>query len=204
MGVALTVTLDTAQFEERMNGSAREIVLALRRSVDRSARAARKEAIKTLAQDIGRPVADFRDAVPPVKASTQSNLSASWTIKKKALSILKTGSFTPVLSWNRGSFTGSTFRVTGGGSAALNIPKAFIMRAPNGAQLLMVRTGAGRKSIKPVYAELPTTGMSQDDAAAREVWQKVAERELAANVGREVQAALDGASLSPESGSAGE
>ncbi len=191
-GVELNVRLDVDQFVERMEGSAREVVNGLRRAVDRTARAARKDAIKTMAADIGRPMGDFRDAVPPVKASTQSNISASWTIKKKKLGILPTGAFVPGMSWNRGAFTGSSFRATGGGSSSLNIPKAFVMKA-NGGQVLMVRTGPGKRDFKAVYAEMPVTAMRQGDAAPRRVWTMTANRELSANVSREVQAALDGA-----------
>ena len=76
----------------------------------------------------------------------------------------------------------------------MNIPKSFTMKAPNGATLLMVRHG---KDIKAVYAESPKTGMGQDDGAPRRQWEKTAERELAANVATEMQAALNGVALSP-------
>jgi hypothetical protein len=190
-GVDLKVTMDTREFVERMDLSAREIINAMRRSVDKSARAARRDAIKTMARDIGVPVSKFRDAVPLVKASTQASISASWTVKKKAISILNVGTFAPVLSWNRGSFDGSTFRLTGGGSSHLAIGKAFIVQA-NGGRVLMVRTGKEKNAFKPVYAETPSTGMAQDDGAPRKEWKRVADRELSATLGAEVQRALDG------------
>lgn len=191
MSAELHVQLDVKQFVDRLEFSAREAVNAMRRTVDKTARAARKEAVKTLAADIGVAPAKFRDAVPPVKATTQSNLSASWTIKKRAIGILNVGTFAPVLSDLRGSFSGSTFRISGGGSSSLNIGKAFVIEA-NGGRALMVRTGPGRGEFKPVYAESPKTGMAQDGAAPRKTWQKTADRTLAPMMEAEIQKALDG------------
>jgi hypothetical protein len=192
--VSITTTMDTRQLVEQLETASRQTVNALRRAVDRSARAARKDAIKTMAEDIGVPKSQFAKSVPPVKGSTQGNISASWTVSKARISALKVGQFTPQLSELRGSFTGSTFRLTGGGSSSLNVPKSFVLRASNGAQLLMIRHG---KDIKAVYAESPKTGLGQDDGAPRKTWEKTAERELAANVAKEMQAALDGLTLSP-------
>ncbi len=192
--IDVKVSLDAKQFVEQLEQAARQTMNALRRSVDRSARAARKSAIVSLASDIRVPKSQFAKAVPPVKGSTQGNLSASWTVSKARISALKVGAFTPVMSELRGSYAGSTFRLTGGGSSSLNVPKSFVMKAPNGATLLMVRHG---KDIKSVYAESPKTGMGQSDGAPRRQWEKTAERELAANVAKEMQAALDGAALSP-------
>jgi len=67
------------------------------------------------------------------------------------------------------------------------------MRAANGAELLMVRKGG---KIHPIYAASPKTLMGEGNAVAHETWVKVAERELQANVAKEMQAALDGVSLS--------
>ena len=191
--VSISTQLDTRQLVEQLEQASRQTVNALRRAVDRSARAARKDAIKTMAADIGVPKSQFAKSVPPVKGSTQGDISAKWTVSKARISALKVGQFTPQLSELRGSFSGSTFRLTGGGSSSLNIPKSFTMKAPNGATLLMVRNG---KDIKAVYAESPKTGMGQDDGAPRKTWERVAEQELQANVATEMQKALDGVSLS--------
>jgi hypothetical protein len=191
MAVEIAVKLDVRAFVDRLNLSARETVNALRRSVDRTARAARKEAVRTMAADIGVSQSKFKDAVPLVRASTQANISATWQIRKKAISILNVGTFTPVLSANRGSFNGSTFRLSGGGSSRLEIGKAFILES-NGGRVLMVRTGSGKKDFKPVYAESPKTGMAQDDAAPRKAWTKTADATLGATLGAELQRALDG------------
>jgi hypothetical protein len=193
MGVEITTTMDTRQLVEQLEKASRGMVNSLRRAVDRSARAARKDTVKTMAEDIGVPRAQFAKSVPPVKGSTQGNLSATWTVSKARISALKVGAFTPQLSELRGSFSGSTFRLTGGGSSSLNVPKSFVLRASNGAQLLMIRHG---KDIKPIYTESPKTGLGQSDGAPRKTWERVAERELQANVAKEMQAALDGVSLS--------
>jgi len=189
----IQVKLDTKEFEQRLEFASRESINAMRRAVDRAARSARKDAIREMARDIGAPASKFRSAVPLVKASTASNISATWTISKKRLSLLELSGtrFAPVLSTLRGKASGSTFRTTGGGSASLSLPKAFVMTAPNGARLLMVRNGS---KIKAIYGAMPNTTMSQDDGAPRVLWTKVAERELAKNLGAEMQRALDGAS----------
>ncbi len=192
MGGDIQVRLDTSQFEQRLEFASREGINAMRRAVDKAARSARRETIKTMAADIGRPASAFMKSTPLVKASTQGNLSASWTVTKAKLGILDTGKFTPILSALRGSFSGSTFRLSGGGSASLNLPKAFILYG-NGGRALMVRTGKGRAAIKAVYAEHPATGLGTEGDAPRVTWQKVAERELNANIGVELQRAFDGA-----------
>jgi hypothetical protein len=191
MAVEIAVKLDVAQFVERMNLSAKEAVNAMRRSVDKTARAARRDAVKTMAKDIGVPASKFRDAVPLVKASTQNNISASWTIKKKAMNALNVGTFTPVMSALRGSFSGSTFKLSGGGSSSLNIGKSFIIHA-NGGTALMIRTGKGKNAFRPVWIEMPSTGMAQDDAAPRKAWTATADNMLTATLGAEIQRALDG------------
>jgi hypothetical protein len=193
--VSITTTMDTRQFVEQLETASRQVVNALRRSVDRTARAARKEAVARMPPDIGTPKRDFARGIGPVKASTQSNISASWTTTQSRTPALKVAEFTPVLSALRGSADVSTYRLTGGPSSHLNLPKAFVMRASNGAELLMVRKGG---KIHPIYAASPKTLMGEDNAVAHTTWEKVAERELQANVATEMQKALDGASLSIE------
>jgi hypothetical protein len=194
-GVEIQTSLDTRQFVAQLETAARQTVNALRRSVDRTARAARKEAIAKMSPDIGTPKRDFARGIGPVKASTQSNISASWTTTQSRTPALKVAEFTPVLSALRGSADVSTYRLTGGPSSHLNLPKAFIMRASNGAELLMVRKGG---KIHPIYAASPKTLMGEDNAAPHKAWEKVAERELQANLNTEMQKALDGVALSVE------
>ncbi len=201
MSAEIRVELDVREFVQRMELSAREVINAMRRTVDKTARAARKDAIKVMAADIGVPVAKFRDAVPPVKATRQGNLTATWTISKKAIGILNTGTFAPVLDARRGSFSGSTFKLTGGGSSSLSIGKVFILEA-NGGRALMVRTGPGKSAFKPIYTEMPSTSMSQSDGAPRKDWQRVADATLGPMMSAEIQKALDG-QTGPAPGSIG-
>ncbi|MCW2284900.1 hypothetical protein M2323_002746 [Rhodoblastus acidophilus] len=191
MAVEISVTLDAKEFIERMELAARETVNGLRRAVDKTARQARKQAIAKMAIDIGVAPSKFRDATPLVKPSTQGNISASWTVNKAKIGALNIGTFSPGPSWNRGSFAGSTYRLTGGGSASLAIGKAFILEA-NGGRALMIRTGSGRKAVKAIYGETPATAMGQDGAAPRRSWKFAAEMMLRPQVEIELQRALDG------------
>ncbi len=188
--MSISVRFDTKAFDDRLDLSSREVRNACRRAVDKAARTARRETIETMARDINTSKAAFRRAVPPVKASTQTSLSASWTISKARVLIAQTvGASLPV----RGAsgLTASTFALTGGGSASLNIPKAFTIRA-GGNTLVMIRTGKGRAAIRAVYAESPATGMTQAGGAPRKKWEQIAARELNALLPAEVQRALDG------------
>ncbi len=65
--IGLKVEFDTRQFEDVLNLASRETRNALRRSVDRAARAARRETIPIMAADIGVPKSVFAKATPPVK-----------------------------------------------------------------------------------------------------------------------------------------
>lgn len=192
--VGLKVEFDTRQFENALDLASRETRNALRRSVDRAARTARRETIPIMAADIGVPKSVFAKATPPVKASTQSNLSATWAVSKARISALKIGKLQPGPSKLRGSFLGSTFRLTGGGSSSLSIPKAFVMNVKGGPQL-MVREGKGRSAIKGVYAEMPRTGMEQTHGAPRLKWENVAARELAKEVAANLGVTLGGGTV---------
>ena len=57
-----------------------------------------------MSADIGVPLSRAKAAVPLVKASSQNNISATWTIGKNAIGLLGAGTFTPLMSNNRGSF----------------------------------------------------------------------------------------------------
>ena len=87
---------------------------------------------------------------------------------------------------------GSTFSVTGGGSAHLSLPKAFGINV-NGGRAVFIRTGSGRSAIRAIYAESPNTGMAQADGAPRKAWEAAAEIAVPLLIVAAVQAALDGA-----------
>lgn len=201
--IDIQVKWDAKQFTDQLEGAATKMLSSLASAINKSARTARREDIKIIAQDIGRPASEFRDATPVIRRASPGNLTATWTVKKKKVGVLGTGTFTPVMSALRGSFSGSTFRLSGGGSSALNIPKAFIM--PNkgsggkgGRGLLFIRTGKSRNAVHAVMAEMPRTAMSQPDAVPRKVWERVANEELAKNVSEAVGRVINGLTSNDE------
>jgi hypothetical protein len=85
----LTVSFDASKLEAWARElSDKGFKNAIRRAVDQSARAARKVAIDVIGKDIGVAKARFKAAVPKVKATTASNLSATWAITKARIDIL--------------------------------------------------------------------------------------------------------------------
>jgi hypothetical protein len=180
----LNVKLDTSKLEEWASElSTRGMRNAIRRAVDQSATAARKVALKTIAADIGVATAKVTDAVGKVRRTMQTNLSASFTTSKQRINILSTTG----ASISRGTgLTASTFRLTGGGSAGLNVKEAFVVEA-NGGRFVAIRRGKERLPIKGVFAESPNTAMGQDGAAAQTAWRKAADAELATRLPREIQ-----------------
>lgn len=182
----LKVTIDGSKLEKWATElSARGMRNAIRRAVDKSATAARKIALDTIAKDIGVPKARIKDAVSKVKRTTLTNLSASFTASKMRINMLATGATVS----RQGGMTGSTYRLTGGGSASLNIRDAFLVSA-NGGTFIAIRRSKSRLPIKGVFAETPSTALGQDGAAARKVWAKAADSELKTRLPQEIQKQL--------------
>lgn len=182
----LSVTVDATSLEKwAQELSVRGMRNAIRRAVDKSATAARKIAVEIIARDIGVPKARIKDAVSKVKRTTLTNLSASFTASKMRINMLATGA-----SVGRpGGMSGSTYRLTGGGSASLNVPNAFLMSA-NGGTFIAIRRSKSRLPVKGVFAETPSTALGQDGAAARKAWDKAANSELATRLPQEIQKQL--------------
>jgi len=180
----LTVKLDSKAMQAWAEElSQRGMRNAIRRAVDQSATAARRVALDTVAKDIGVTKGRIKDAVGKVKRTTQTNLSASFTTGKAKINILATSGATI----SRGSgLAASTFRLTGGSSANLNVKDAFIVQA-NGGRFVAIRRGKDRLPIKGVFAESPNTAMGQDGAAAQTAWRRAADAELATRLPREIQ-----------------
>ncbi|WP_271565726.1 hypothetical protein [Bradyrhizobium sp. CCBAU 11386] len=88
-----------------------------------------------------------------------------------------------------GGMTGSTYRLTGGGSASLNVRDAFLVSA-NGGTFIAIRRSKSRLPIKGVFAETPSTALGQDGAAARKAWDRAANSELATRLPQEIQKQL--------------
>ncbi|MGY4325703.1 hypothetical protein ACVWWG_000117 [Bradyrhizobium sp. LB7.2] len=183
---ALKVTLDASRLEAWSRElSTRGIRNAIRRAIDKSATAARKTALDTIAKDIGVPNARIKEGVTKVKRTTQTSLSASFTANKMRINMLATGA-----SVGRpGGMTGSTYRLTGGGSASLKVRDAFLVSA-NGGTFIAIRRSKSRLPMKGVFAETPSTALGQDGAAARKAWDKAANSELATRLPQEIQKQL--------------
>jgi hypothetical protein len=189
----LNVTFDASKLEAWASElSTRGFRNAIRRALDQSARAARKLTIPIIAADIGVSKAKIAAAVPKVVASKAGDLSARWTISKLRIGILNTAGATVS---RQGGLTASTHKLTGGGSASLNVAKAFIIKA-NGGSFVAFRKSKERLPIKAIYAESPATAMGQDGAAAQVAWQNEANKQLATRLPVEVQKQLVAEGLS--------
>ena len=182
----LTVSIDASKLTTWANElSARGMRNAIRRAVDKSATAARRVALDVIAQDIGVPKARIKDAVSKVKRTTQTSLQASFTASKMRISMLATGATVT----RPGGLTGSTYRLTGGGSASLNVKQAFIVNA-NGGRFVAIRRSKSRLPIKGIFAETPSTALGQPGAAAQVAWEKEANKQLAERLPAEIQRQL--------------
>ncbi|MET4603276.1 hypothetical protein ABIB90_002754 [Bradyrhizobium sp. JR4.1] len=182
----LNVNLDTSKMEAWAEVlSARGFRNAIRRAVDKSASAARKVALDIIAKDAGVSVARIKPGVTKLRRTTQTDLSASFTANKLRVGILNTKG----ANVGAGGLRASTFRLTGGGSASLQIKNAFLVHA-NGGTFVAFRRGKDRLPIKGIYAEMPSTAMGQDNAAARVAWQKEANAQLAQRLPQEIQKQL--------------
>jgi hypothetical protein len=182
------VKLDTSKLSQWASElSERGFRNALRRAIDQSARAARKVAIKAIAADIGVSASSIKAAVPKVQATRAGSLSATWTISKLRIGIMNTAGATISRS---GGLRASTHRVTGGGSAHLDISKAFLVTTAAGGKFVAFRKGKSRLPLKGVYAEMPSTAMGQNGSAPQKVWKDAANKELATRLPVEIQKAL--------------
>jgi hypothetical protein len=160
---------------------------AIRRAVDQSARYARKVTIKVIAADIGVSASKIKAAVPKIQTTTAGNLSARWTVKSMRISIADVSG----AKISRGTgLQASTERLTGGGSASLDVSKAFLVQMANGARFVAYRKGKERLPLKGVYAETPATALGQEGAAANKAWKQEADKQLAARLPVEIQKAL--------------
>lgn len=189
----VNVKLDTtklASWAEEL--SARGMRNAIRRAVDQSARAARKITIPIIAADIGVSPGKIKAATPKVIATKAGDLAARWTVTKMRLGILSVSGATVT---RMGGLNASTHRLGGGGSASLQIKKAFLVHA-NGGTFVAFRKGKERLPLKGVYSEHPATALGQQGSPAQVAWQKAANSELATRLPVEVQKQLVAEGLS--------
>lgn len=194
---SLSVKIDASSFIKWATElSSYKFKLAAKNALNRASRLARTSAIEVIALDEGISQARAKQSISKLNAASPSRLVTTWSALKQRIGILSTAG----AKFSKGvGLTASTFRVTGGGSASLNISKAFVIVA-NGGKVLLIRKGKGRKAIKGVYAETPKTAMAQDGGAARRIWQKTASTRLPQELTSGLQAVLNGASPPSDSG----
>ena len=199
--MGLSIKLDAHELIARMDFAERQLHDALRSAVTKAARTSRREALNTFAQDANIPGPRARRGQPLVR--NYGDLSATWSPSKSAANMASTGG---VAATRRGGLTGSTFALTGGNSASLHAPHAFILRA-NGGRFVLNRVGFGpgthrRNGVRKMYAENANAGLFQSDGAPRLKWQKVADEITPTAITDAVQTVLDG--YAPGSDSGGE
>ena len=209
-GASISIKMDTAAFEAHFNRSARETVNAIRSSVDRAARVARKQAIDEIPRDMNVSKSKVAGAFGPLKRTTQSNLSASWKINRSKVNLASTLGAVARTKAQGGGVIAATHVLTGGGSTAINAPRGVLIAGGKGGGRFAVdfaevpTRGLSKldrlKMAHWLSAALTTTTMSQDDARPRVDWERTADRELSANLGAKIQQALDGASVALDAG----
>ena len=169
----------------------------VRSAIDKSARAARREAIKTMAADSLVPRARFARAVPLVRTTRPGSLIATWTVGKSKNSIRGPGGREITRIPRNTTVAASSYVLSGGGSSHMQLARAFVINA-NGGRVVMTRYGSGKRAIKPIYAESPHTGM-KGDRKPKVIWQQVAENAVRRNLSADVQAALNLNAVAPSS-----
>jgi hypothetical protein len=177
---------------------ARETPEALSGAVNTAARAARKYTVPVIKQDANLTESITKE-IGRVQSASPGNLTARIAFKAGRHNILRTGGavFSPKLSWNRGSLSASTHKLSGGGSASLSIPKAFVMRgAGHGKFMVMVRTGKARNATKALYAASAKAVMHNEAQAPARKFIEVAQRELDREVSSALQTVFDGGHMS--------
>ena len=177
--------------------SAYKLKLALKNAVNRSGRAARKQFGVDTAADIGVSAARARKGISAFRAASPGNLKASFDANPLRIGIKSVAGASITKS---GGLVASTHRNSGGGSASLSIPRAFLLRS-NGGQVVMIRKGPGRKNLKALFAETPKTALAQENAAPRRGWEKSVNSTLRKEIETGLAAVLNGASPPSDSGS---
>ncbi len=177
---------------------ARETPEALSGSVNTATRAARKFTVPVVKQDasLSEPLSKEIGRVQP---ASPGNLTARVAFKPGRHSILRTSgaNFSPGMSWNRGSLSASTHKLSGGGSGGLSIPKASVMRGSgHGKYMLMVRTGKARTAIKAIYAASAKATMHNEAQKPAQTFIQTAQRELDHEVSSVLQTVFDGGHVS--------
>ena len=191
----LDVRIDSSELSEWASElSQRGFRNAIQRAIDQSARAARKVTLDVIAKDIGVSKVKIKAATPKIVTTKAGDLSARWTVSKMRIGILDTAG----ASVSRmGGLKAATHRLSGGGSAHLDVTKAFLVTTANGGRFVAYRRGSSRLPIKGIYAEHPATALGQANSAAQTTWTKEASSQVGARLPVEIQKALITEGLSP-------
>ena len=195
----VNVKIDTTALLRWANElSTAKIKGAIKSGLNRAGRRARTEFIANTAADANVPSARIRKGISPFRSASPSRLVAAFDAKPVKIGILSTAGAT--ISKGSGLHA-ATHVVTGGGSASLDVQRAFVITTANGGRVVMIRRGSGRKNIKAIYAEQPATALNQGRSAPRIKWLKTAADETAREITAGLQAVMNGGSPASDAGS---
>ena len=199
--VNLSITINAKELIDRLEFAEKQINGAIRNGLMRGARTARREALETSAADIGVSATRARAGQPTVR-NPAGALVAVWNPSKRPANIGSTGA-----TWSKAAgVSASTYRLTGGPSAALAAPHAFTMRGRYGGSFVLNRikhgfgTGHDRSALAKIFAESVGTGMGEANGAPRARWTASAERVVPVEIGASLQHVLDGYAAGGDSG----
>jgi hypothetical protein len=173
---------------------ARETPQALSGAVNTATKAARKATAPVVKQDANLTESITKE-IGRTQLASPSNLTARVAFKPGRHSILRTSgaTFSPGMSWNRGSLAASTHRLSGGGSASLSAPKAFILRGAGHSKFMIAyRTGKARKAFKVIYAASAKATMHNEAQKPAQTFIQTAQRELDHEVSSALETAFAG------------
>ena len=168
-----------------------------RNAINRVARSARKEFIREDAADTGVSTARVRKGIEALVPASPATLTAKFTATKLRIGIMATAGAT--LSRGAGLHA-STFKYTGGGSASLTVPKAFLLYSRGGRVAVTNPSHAHRGKLHGIFAEMPNTALSQDRSAPRLAWTREVNRRLKPELEIALAAALAGSASPSDSG----
>lgn len=198
MSAGIKLTLDPSDLIRWGTAATRLIENQIRSAVDKSARAARRDAIKEMAANSGVPAARFRQATPLIRPTGPGRIIATFTVGRAGNSVRGPGG-KQITSYTRGTPVDvASFVHDGGKFPNLALKRGFVIRA-NGGLATMTRVGKGRGAIKKVFAASPHS-MMKGEKVVKRVWQATAEQSLRRLAPEAVQAALD---LRPATGMGG-
>ncbi|MGA2494254.1 MAG: hypothetical protein ABSF67_15130 [Roseiarcus sp.] len=202
--MGIKITLDVREFEQLLTSAASQIPKALRATVTKVARDARRTALNVASRDMDVTASRAKTDIPLVSAARLGNLSATWRIPKARVQATDTIEVGPAI--RKGPVAMGVELLTGGRSTAVLLPRGFVIRGKSsGKPILFSRNGPGRwgtlQGAKQIFGEMTRTSMAQEDGAARLAWEKDAEAQMKIRTTEAVAAALAGSRSIPSEGS---